>query len=109
MFATTFFAIFVVPISRNPIVKPFLVLENGQIRDQLINSGKNIVVFIVLTLFHRENINIEKGVIDASHLSLPLPLFIFRLSSIAFDKFLISCLLGLVEFAINVFTSTSIP
>lgn len=40
MFATTFFAIFVVPISRNPIVKPFLVLENGQIRDQLINSGK---------------------------------------------------------------------
>jgi hypothetical protein len=39
MFATTFFAIFVVPISRNPIVKPFLVLENGQIRDQLINSG----------------------------------------------------------------------
>ena len=41
MFATTFFAIFVVPISRNPIVKPFLVLENGQIRDQLINSGKS--------------------------------------------------------------------
>lgn len=42
MFATTFFAIFVVPISRNPIVKPFLVLENGQIRDQLINSRKII-------------------------------------------------------------------
>lgn len=54
MFATTFFAIFVVPISRNPIVKPFLVLENGQIRDQLINSGKAtegmpVIIFLSLS------------------------------------------------------------